>query len=274
MNVYVNGKTNQFMKVLPADPSILQSSKEFWEESDFHFIDGSASHFGELTTQQIVDLFQVFKHLSFSQKMKLCNKIRVHHGLKPVKTQDEFDEYLNHHKDDSTELKTEDENDEAIVKDFLTEMETGDEVIINDFPSSFSLLDWSDIEDIVFDYFNDTFKDTKWHVWYVPGFVQGELAYVWYYDFTDEEPINASEKFKDDYQSDFDGETFTDIFQNILYGTAVTILPCDSTGSSNVDDWCNSRHVAGLTTDNEFLDEYMSKAYHMVPAKESVHYYA
>lgn len=263
MTVYVNPKSNQFMKVLPTDFDTLQISKDNWEEFGFHFIVGEATHFGVLDTQQVVDLFQVFKKLNFRQKMNLCNQIRANHGLNPIKIQDEFDKYFTEHQYDG-----------STQQDFLNELETGDEVIINDFPSSFSLIDWSDLEYIVLDYFNNAFEDTKYHFWRVTGFSQGELAYVWYYDFTDEEPVNADEKFKDDYQSDFDGETFTDVFENILYGTAVTILPCNSSGFSNEDDWCKSRYVAGLTTDDEMVSEYMSKAYNMVPAKKSVHYYA
>lgn len=263
MTIYVNRPGNKFVKAQDCGDEQSLSIYEDLAAQGYHFI-----YNGEINTYNSLHEF-LKEQLNLYQKVQLCNLLAKSRKMCPINIKDDYEEYMSWHVGDK----------DYSYKDFFTELETGDETILDSCNDVFEEdLTYKD-QCVVFNYLDSMMNPKHWHSWLIKGYSQGDDSWVWFYDESYEPDFNL--KFTDDKQSSFYGNSIEEVLTEVLYGTYISLTPCDNTGNSSCIQESEQRIVAGFyigeddslsNTSDEYLDKYMLKQYDMIPARANIIY--
>ncbi len=209
------------------------------------------------------------KHLTLYQKVQLCNLLAKSWKVCPINIRDNYEEYMSWHIGDK----------DYGYKDFFKELETGDEAILDSCDEALDNIHTYKEYCVVFDYLDAIENPKHWHSWLIRGFAQGEVAWVWFYDDSCDHDFN--QKFKDNKLDSFYGDSIEEVLTEAIYGSFISLTPCDNKGMSNCEQINDQRVIAGFyigdddslsNKSDKYVDEYMLKEYGMKPALVDVTY--
>lgn len=286
MTVYVNTDGKKFKDVGNLDEPFRQDMyddlanaglKYYYADSGFQtFDDGDSKKAKE-------ELLSYLAKMPFKLQNELCNELLVEDGVWNECKIDYYQNYLDFLVEtdrDYESLEVDDWTAQDIQEEYLACLKSRqyDSYVALDSPMSYfeSINSWSRLE-VVLDFFEKHLPNFKW--WYVTGSCQGDVAYVWTFDTSDEnfKWVHEVNRNMEHYRPK-NKYSFKNYLETLLFGSFVEIRDCDENGEVIEDG--DYSIVADLyiadTSDpyysDQYVNEYMKDTYAMNPAEVLVTY--